>query len=821
MANCSNQSEPTPFEEPPIPSLARPHLSIETEQAELLQLTMHENSQLRDKLEKCELELETEEENFNKLVHQLRNELHEAHQQIRQFEQKLKLHTSEREGTKKDELARKSQNMTTRLKKEDHLKNENARLQNALTEKTRLKNRLQSLKEERDKLLEDNICLNSIVESLQTELATNHSIGGGCGPNLAVNATSAVSCTSCLELVNCLQEYKRLYGELTYNPNHDGSVSPEGNNAASDTREIGSTDICDVPPMFNLPSTAKCKPKLQVHEKNCSGKPSAEDSWRLSESWHPLLPGSCCTQTSKFDEEASLTDKPMHLQNQNRTIFARCSVSEKRVSMQRPKRVPRTTALISAPPRRKVNHYRTFRPQSVRSHRKIFIGKSSAGVLKQSIRFVGATSKVKSPTPQVTNGETINTLLPSPLALLQQRNNCLVQQLKVVQASKTASEEQLKHINTRLQYTLDALCKSRSQEQHSRRVMQHLIEYIIKLNKVVNLLDASLSNKTVEYFDEQVVCYSTLLENSSVKNVYDVSRMLALRVQSSLERKAQSMIVMRKKLADLTQQDVRRRALITELRQSLFEAKQEQSQVHSKLVEKENEAKNIRQTEARMRIELESQRIQLKTVMREKFELTQELKNCQEAYERIKARLNEVQRQMLDWRTTSGAQGTQGVPRSPKDPIDFSQGNKMTKVLSLFQNMMNQLSILAVSMLHELCKGQTHRAESNQIWITKSDSGRSVSPRNLEIARQRAAQILGLSLQQLDRLTGKTITEFCRDIPNFRTSEAARLLEKALNWPMECRRVLGMDRLHNASLGIFVQIMDDFQLIVELCTSSR
>ncbi|CAH8656241.1 unnamed protein product [Dicrocoelium dendriticum] len=686
--------------------------------------------------------------------------------------------------------------------------------------------------EERDKLLEDNIYLDNIVESLQTQCTTHHSRSGGYTSNLATGANGNGRCASCLELFSRLQEYKRLYGVLTYSPTQDSLVSSECNSAGSNLREDEGPNINVFPARYDSVLFGKCGPKMQGDEDTSPGNSSSKDPQPLSNSWCLHPPGSGLPQTSKFGQQASPTYEQMRLPSQARVPAsincARSIISKKYDSIQRNKHSHRISSVISFLPRRKAKQYWPFRPQSSRFRCKLLAGQPRPRMAKRSGRYGDTTSNMKSHTPKLTNkddlpvtpapSEAPNTLLPSPLVILQQRNNCLVQQLKVARAAKTALENKMKHLTTRLNGALTALCKSRDQEQRSRRVMQHLVEYINKLNKLVNLLDADLSNKTVEYFDEQVICYSPLLENNSVSYVYEISRTLAMRVQSSLEKKAQSVMVMRKKLTDFAQQDARRRALITELRRSLSEAKQEQSQLHSTINDKEKELQSTRQIEARLRTELESQRTQLKTLSREKVELTQELKNCQEANESVRERLNEVQRQLLDRKLILGTQVDNEALQSPQEPLGLSARNKLAEVLNLLQNMMNQLSVLAVNMLHGLYKEQSKRTEMNQLCAIESDSHRSVSPENLEIARQRAAQILGLSLRQLDRLTGKNMRELLRSTPNFRHLESARLMEKALNWPAECRKVIRDNRLLNVPLDIFNQIMDDFQLIAQLCT---
>ncbi|KAF6768599.1 hypothetical protein AHF37_10859 [Paragonimus kellicotti] len=294
----------------------------------------------------------------------------------------------------------------------------------------------------------------------------------------------------------------------------------------------------------------------------------------------------------------------------------------------------------------------------------------------------------------------------------------------------------------------------------------------------------------------------------SKRNPFEFSHTLAMRLLDALRTKQQLWAEMRERMRASAQQELRRRALIEELRDNLCQSRERQKQIKTELDKKCELVEVARATEDRLRSEIESQRTRLKTLQKEKSRLVHELDSCQEAHDSIRSQFAELQGRLITLGLSARTDDSRSVSdcRLAADDLfcerqRFQAGSLNQFALYVTEN----LSKLALRVLQEveqtvmkphvkqpLISSTTRKSES----ASASDQFEAVSLESLDHARCTAAKILGLSLSQLDKLTHFE-RAYSQNHPRFELKTNYEWLEtikrfecKIQHWPTICSRFL-------------------------------
>ncbi|KAF7262625.1 hypothetical protein EG68_00131 [Paragonimus skrjabini miyazakii] len=433
--------------------------------------------------------------------------------------------------------------------------------------------------------------------------------------------------------------------------------------------------------------------------------------------------------------------------------------------------------------------------------------------------------------------------LPSPLVLVKQRNNCLVQQLRVARAAKIGLKHQTFELAVQLKKALNALHQSRHRQERSERIIQHLIGYMHSLDSILGQFEeesTTYPNETNSTQSAQAspvvnceLIHAKVEAACSMRNPFEFSHTLAVRLHNVLRTKQQLWAELRKRMRASAQEEQRRRALIEELRDNLCQSREKQKQIKTELDKKIELVEVARVTEDRLRSEIESQRTRLKTLQKEKYRLVHELDSCQEAHDSIRSQLAELQGRLI----TLGLTARTDDSHSANDCRLAADGQPLEKQrfqagsLNQFASYVTEnLSKLALQVLQEfeqtvlkpnfrqtLIHSTTRKPESASV----SDQFETVSSESLDHARCTAANILGLSLSQLDKLTHFERTYSQRNRPRFELKTNYEWLEtirrfecKIQHWPTICSRFLRCKaKSYDLQPEDFNQIFDQFETV--------
>ncbi|KAF5404362.1 hypothetical protein PHET_02227 [Paragonimus heterotremus] len=437
--------------------------------------------------------------------------------------------------------------------------------------------------------------------------------------------------------------------------------------------------------------------------------------------------------------------------------------------------------------------------------------------------------------------------LPSPLMLAKQRNNCLVQQLRVAKAAKIGLKHQTFELAVQLKKALHALHQSRHQQERSQRIIQHLMGHMHSLDDILEQFEVESTTYPNEMNSTQIARASPVVNcelihanveaTHSKRNPFEFSHTLAVRLRDALRTRQQLWTEMRERLRASAQQELRRRALIEELRDSLCQSRERQKQIKTELDKKIELAEVARVTEDRLRSEIESQRTRLKTLQKEKSRLVHELDRCQEAHDSIRSQLAELQGRLITLGLTARTDDSHSVNdcRLAADDVPYERQRFQAGSLNQFASYVTEnLSKLALKVLQEveqtvlkphfkqpLIHCTTRKSES----VSVSDQFEAVSSESLDHARCTAAKILGLSLTQLDKLTHFKRAYSQQHHPRFELKTDYEWLEtirrfecKIQHWPTLCSRFLRYKANScNLQAEDFNQIFNQFETVIRFC----
>ncbi|TGZ66269.1 hypothetical protein CRM22_005417 [Opisthorchis felineus] len=403
----------------------------------------------------------------------------------------------------------------------------------------------------------------------------------------------------------------------------------------------------------------------------------------------------------------------------------------------------------------------------------------------------------------------------SQLLALKQRNYSLTQQLNVYRSSKQTVEKHCSELSTQLQNVADALHTSRQQEQRSKRTVQHLTSCLQKLEDLLQEGDQEISEvESVQSLASQNDS-NDMRRVQSHRIIYETSRSLATRLKEHLERHGTAMKELHHKLVETSRQSNRRRGLIEELRKSLTDTRNAQKHLETKLASTIKETNEAKMAEGRLRTEVESQRMQLKAALCEKRALTEQLRQCRRAYDQI-VQAHHPEKALKNHRH----------PELDIITMEKLGQNQLKRVLL---SLTTDLSGLACYALREI-RTRIGRHSGTHEPLTScrplSDASSLPSARSLAQAKSKAAEILGLSLDELDQLTSTmpilehTMTSTGNHIcPE---ADAVHLIEVASSWPSLCANLLNQSEIPEEHLQqVYQNIMNAFDSVVRLILQSK
>ncbi|KAG5441564.1 hypothetical protein CSKR_111414 [Clonorchis sinensis] len=753
-----------------------------------------------------------------------------------------------------------------------------------LEENALLEERVELYSIERKKLLNDNAYLDKLVDELQLQL---RNVRSAQRPEMLDAATSTTEvghesvnngqCLGCIALWNQLQDYVRLYGRLKIHcagPTTElistGFVGEHGNDT-NGSQNAGAEDRSDRSPPYGkrrtksaCPLTGSRVPVCVTNAYSGMGDITFQSDLR-NDGWtrdhtesHPdyVCSRAAPTHGSSYGSvrcRQRLSFRTSALSQALREKSACCRTLKERVSNLEAKLVETQSSLKIA---RKNLHYWqaketlknrkqlaesvcTENPEKISRHRTSYMSYGSMYykitlLRKQNTSLRRQVDILKrrldsemqmEPQPSEFDRNNNNNFsqsqnfsseeLYSQLFALKQRNYSLTQQLSVYRSSKQSVEKQCNELSTQLQSVVDALHTSHQREQRSKLTVQHLTSCLQKLEDLLQEGDREISEvESVQSLASQHDS-NDMQRVQSHRVIYETSRSLATRLKEHLERHGTAMKELHHKLVETSRQSNRRRGLIEELRKSLTDTRNAHKHLEAKLASTVKETNEAKMAEGRLRTEVESQRMQLKAALCEKRALTEQLHQCRRAYDEI------VQAQHPEKALKNH--------KHPEHDIVAMEKLEQNQLKCLLLALTTDLSALACYALREIrTRIGPHSGTHEPLTSSRplSDTSSLPSARSLAQAKSKAAEILGLSLDELDQLTSTipTLEHTVTFTGNHICPEAnaAHLIEVASSWPSLCANLLNQSEIPMEYLQqVYQGIMNAFDSVVRLILQSK
>ncbi|VDP66021.1 unnamed protein product [Echinostoma caproni] len=303
-------------------------------------------------------------------------------------------------------------------------------------------------------------------------------------------------------------------------------------------------------------------------------------------------------------------------------------------------------------------------------------------------------------------------------------------------------------------------------ERYRRIVEQHLTGYMSQLDQIVSELENGESQMCIDRSDMsrsdgspgvelgRSEDYSGDDHEAKQPKLYAFARSLAQRVQNVINKTMKDSAQLAVKLRQLSREDTRQRALQAELRRSLNQSRETQKTLQAQLdsyVESLNEARSI---ETHLRHEIKCQQTRLKALLSEKHKLLDALEETDHLRRLTGQQLERLNQKLID----NGLQNllqNRTVVADPSSPTVLCT-HTVFVLKSFVQDTVKNLTEFALNLINHAraCVEQLHdhptAAHCMLVHITAMQP--DISPASLELARNKAAALLGLTLDELDRL---------------------------------------------------------------------
>ncbi|CAL8068217.1 unnamed protein product [Calicophoron daubneyi] len=356
--------------------------------------------------------------------------------------------------------------------------------------------------------------------------------------------------------------------------------------------------------------------------------------------------------------------------------------------------------------------------------------------------------------------------LPSTSVLLEQRNRALVRQLQAAKSAKAVAEHQAVELAHQYRTLSEMLHNKHHKEQRLQRITEHLITCMLKLDKLISSVDDTEAEETgtkeppsIQSSDKNdnktAFRFKETSRIMSWTEIYEFSHALGLRLQNVLSSRNTNVSSLVKKIQTLSEQEERRKELIQQLRDFIRSSKARQEETQLQLSALNAELETSRAMENRLKCEARSQRVQLKALINEKHQLASKLESMTEAHSKCNAQLGELQGRLVDWGVQAFTRTKTPSKSDENSDLIKSQIDRLFKIIQYTTRRLSNTVLRIIEDMKVILAGQTEPpcTQSYEVGREIKELQKVVSTESLTLARATASQLLGLSVDQLDRLT--------------------------------------------------------------------
>uniref|UniRef100_A0A5K4F0P1 Centrosomal protein of 162 kDa n=1 Tax=Schistosoma mansoni TaxID=6183 RepID=A0A5K4F0P1_SCHMA len=319
--------------------------------------------------------------------------------------------------------------------------------------------------------------------------------------------------------------------------------------------------------------------------------------------------------------------------------------------------------------------------------------------------------------------------------LLSQRNNSLLQQITAEQSNQ--------ELNNLVESLSSMLHRSRKQNIQAKRTIESIKMHLIKLQDTIKQLNMENNQITTVHQSENNTS-STLDNMNSKKFIKEFSDDIIHQLQEAINRKRIEHINMKNKIITLENETKRRRHYIEELRIRLQCVLAEQTDLRNDLLTKQKMNETLKLSEVQLKQTKQSQHIQLITLMNEKKNILENFHLLKQSHNHLMNELNQLKGNFLN---------LQKSKNENNDRIDHLEkfililANELIKTIKTIYQLRNHSSMIT----HTINKKS--ELSSNYAISNDGNSKPSISQDSLQLAKMKAAEILCLSLNDLEKLT--------------------------------------------------------------------
>ncbi|CAH8615074.1 unnamed protein product [Schistosoma bovis] len=344
--------------------------------------------------------------------------------------------------------------------------------------------------------------------------------------------------------------------------------------------------------------------------------------------------------------------------------------------------------------------------------------------------------------------------------LLNQRYNSLIQQYQVMRKLKLTAEQSNHELNNVIESLSNMLHRSRKQNIRTKRTIESIKMHLIKLYDTIKQLN--IDNNQSENNTSQS------LENmNSKKFIKEFSDNIIHQLQEAIDRKRIEHNNMKNKINTLENETKRRRQYIEELKIRLQCVLAEQIDLRNDLLTKEKMNEHLKFSEIQLKQTKKCQHIQLTTLIHEKKNLLENFNQLKQSHHHLMNQLNQLKADFLNLQKLNNEKHfpieksenqlvKQGKPFNricANNRIDHLEkfililANELIKTIKTIYQLRNHPLMMTtmVNTTNELC---------NKYTTSDNDNPKStISQYSLHVAKMKAAEILCLSLNDLEKLT--------------------------------------------------------------------
>ncbi|TPP61004.1 hypothetical protein FGIG_05239 [Fasciola gigantica] len=331
-------------------------------------------------------------------------------------------------------------------------------------------------------------------------------------------------------------------------------------------------------------------------------------------------------------------------------------------------------------------------------------------------------------------------ILPvDPLVFLRQRNQALVQQVRVLQQGKKYAEHEASvHLQKADELSV-LLHKTHHERDRYKRIVEHLTGYMYQLDQVLTDLESRDSQPVIDRAEvlqtskfaniESYAPGSRLIDLRTDKQpkLYAFARSLARRVQDVMNSTIKDSEQLNAKLLQLSREDARHRMLLSELRRSLSRSRETQKLLQSELDNQMASLVEVRSSEANLRNENKCQRTRIKALLSEKHKIIDAMEESDRMRKAAEQQLDRLNRKLVN-----------------------------TGIHNLLLGNESDLCSSSTKTLYEKMVQFGAPVGFMPCWADAVVGGLKFQPlvsrASLDVARNKAANLLGISVERLDRL---------------------------------------------------------------------